>query len=146
MHHQFGGTQKITFGSPGGVDSEYAAKRAAAEAQAMYIDMGVQAVQDQGTGRTFMEAHKDPVRGNVNHTIGDMQQGLNSNFSAEESTYNAPLDNPDRSTGSLAYATSSTRDPQTNPADLDQSALAARIERMAMNGSINLNPSSVFNL
>ena len=146
MHHQFGGTQKITFGSPGGVDSEYAAKRAAAEAQAMYIDMGVQAVQDQGTGRTFMEAHKDPVRGNVNHTIGDMQQGMNSNFSAESSTYNTPLENPDRQTGSMTYATSSTNDPQTDPQNLDQSALAARIQRMAENGSINLNPSSVYGL
>ena len=144
--HTYGGNQKITYGSAGGPDSEYLAKRAAAEAQAMYIDMGVQAVQDQGTGRTFMEALKDPTRGNVNHTIGDMQQGVNSNFSAGASTFNAPLDNPERSTGSLAYATSSTRDPQTNPADLNQSALVARIERMAKNGSINLNPSSVFNL
>ena len=142
----YGGTQKITFGSPGGKDSDYISKRRAAEAQAAYIDLGVRATEQQGTGATFMESRRDPYMGNVNHTIGDMQQGANSNFSAESSTYNAPLENPDRQTGSMTYATSSTNDPQTDPQDLDQSALAARIQRMAENGSINLNPSSVFNL
>ena len=142
----YGRNDKITYGSPGGLDSEYAAKRAAAEAQAMYIDMGIRGVETEGTGRTFMETKQDPYRGNVNHTIGDMQQGMNSNFSAESSTYNAPLENPDRQTGSMTYATSSTNDPQTDPQDLDQSALAARIQRMAENGSINLNPSSVYGL
>ena len=145
MHH-YGGTQKITFGSPGGPDTDYQAKLAAAQAQAAYIDMGIQSVESNGTGETFMKSRQDPTRGNINHTVGDMQQGVNSNFGAEESTYNAPLENPERSTGSLAYATSSTRDPQTNPEDLDQSALAARIERMANNGSLNLNPSSVFHI
>ena len=141
----YGGTQKITFGQ-GGSDTDYMAKRNAAMAQAAYIDMGVQAVEDQGTGRTFMQAAQDPRLGNINNTIGDMQQGMNSNFHAESSTFNAPLENPDRQTGSMTYATSSTNDPQVPPEQLDQSALAARIKRMAENGSINLNPSSVYNL
>lgn len=141
----YGGTQKITFGQ-NGMDSEYMGKRNAALAQAAYIDMGVQAVQDEGTGRTFMQSAQDPRLGNINNTIGDMQQGMASNFSARTSNFNAPLENPKRQTGSLAYATSSTNDPQVDPAQLDQSALAARIKRMAENGSLNLNSSSVFNL
>jgi len=142
----YGGTQKITFGSPGGADSEYLSKRRAAEAQAAYMDLGIRAVEEQGTGDMFMKSRKDASFGNVNHSVGDMQQGANSNFSAEGSTYNAPTENYDRQTGSLAYATSSTNDPQTDPQDLDQSALAARIQRMAENGSINLNSNSVFNI
>ena len=145
MHH-YGGTQKITFGSPGGPDSEYAAKLAAAQAQAAYIDMGVQAVQDEGTGRTFMQSHQDPVFGNINHTVGDMQQGLGSNFSLTLDPFNAPLQNPERSTGSMINGTSSTVDPQTNPSELDSTALVSRINQMARQGRINLNPSSVYGL
>ena len=141
-----GGTQKVTFGSAGGNDPEYMAKLRAAEAQAMYLDMGVQAVENAGTGNSFMKSAHDPRIGNINNTIGDMQQGSNSNFSAESSTYNAPLENPDRQTGPMTYATSSTNDPQTPPEGLDETALQARIRRMAENGSINLNPSSVFNI
>ena len=141
-----GGTQKVTFGSPGGNDSEYLAKMRAAQAQAMYLDMGVQAVENAGTGNSFMKPAQDPKFGNINNTIGDMQQGMNSNFSAESSTYNAPLENPDRQTGSMTYATSSTNDPQTPPEGLDETALQARIRKMAEGGSINLNPSSIFNL
>ena len=141
----YGGTQKITFGQ-NGADSDYLEKRNAALAQAAYIDMGVQAVQDEGTGRTFMQSAQDPRLGNVNNTIGDMQQGIGSNFSAESSTFNRPLENPRRQTGSLTYATSSTNDPQVPPEQLDQSALQARIKRMAENGSLSLNPSSVYSL
>ena len=46
----------------------------------------------------------------------------------------------------MTYATSSTNDPQTPPEGLDETASQARIRRMAENGSINLNPSSVFNI
>ena len=140
------GTQKITFGGSDGPDSEYLSKLRAAEAQAAYIDMGVQGVANEGTGRAFMIPKRDPMMGNVNYTVGDMQQGMNSNFSANQSNYNAPLENPDRQTGSMTYATSSTNDPQVDPEELDSSALTARIKNMACNGSLNLNPSSVYGI
>ena len=141
----YGGTPKITFGHNGN-DTDYMAKRNAAMAQAAFLDMGVRSVEDAGTGATFMQSQRSPIYGNVNETVGDVSQGANSNFSAESETYNAPLSNPDRQTGTLEYATSSTNDPQVDPEGLDESALASRLRRMAENGSINLNPSSVYNI
>ena len=141
----YGGTQKITFGQ-GGDDSDMMAKRNAAMAHAAYLDMGINAVGAEGVGNTFMKPAQSPIYGNVNETEGDLSQGMNSNFGAPESTYNAPLENPDRQTGSMMYFTSNTNDPQTPPEQLDTSAVEARIRRMAANGSINLNPRSVFNI
>ena len=144
----YGGTPKISLGQKR--DTDYEAKRNAAMAQAAYLDMGVSMGRDMvgadGVGNSFMKATQSPVYGNVNTTEGDLSQGANSNFTAGSDTYNAPLANPDRQTGTLDYATSSTNDPQTDPEGLDNSALAARIQRMAEGGSINLNPSSVYNI
>lgn len=143
-----GGTQKISLGH--NRDTDYEAKRNAAMAQAAYLDMGVgmgvDMVSGEGVGNTFMKPAQSPIYGNINETEGDLSQGANSNFSAESSNFNAPLENPDRQTGSMTYVTSSTNDPQTDPQQLDSSAVEARIRRMAANGSINLNPRSVFNL
>ena len=58
----YGGTQKVTFGSAGGNDPEYMAKLRAAEAQAMYLDMGVQAVENAGTGNSFMKSAQDQAQ------------------------------------------------------------------------------------
>ena len=144
----YGGTPKISLGQKR--DTDYEAKRNAATAHAAYLDMGVSMGRDMvgsdGVGNSFMKAMQSHVYGNVNATEGDLSQGANSNFTARSDTYNAPLANPDRQTGTLDYATSSTNDPQTDPEGLDNSALAARIQRMAEGGSINLNPSSVYNI
>ena len=144
----YGGTPKISLGQKR--DTDYEAKRNAAMAQAAYLDMGVSMGRDMvgsdGVGNSFIKATQSPVYGNVNATEGDLSQGANSNFTAKSENFNAPLSNPDRQTGTLDYATSSTNDPQTDPEGLDNSALAARIQQMAAGGNINLNPSSVFNI
>ena len=141
----YGGTQKITIGA-NGADTDFVAKRNAALAQAAFLDMGVKSVEGAGTGATFMLPEKSPQYGNVNDTTGDVIAGARSEFSQPGDTFSMPLGNSDNRSGSLAMGTSSTNDPQVNPSELDESALAARIRRMGENGSINLNPSSVYGL
>ena len=141
----YGGTQKITIGA-NGADTDFVAKRNAALAQAAFLDMGVKSVEGAGSGSTFMMPERSPQYGNINDTTGDVIQGAASNFSQPGDTFGMPLENVERQTGSLSVGTSSTNDPQTQPDQLDESALQARIRRMGENGSINLNPSSVYGL
>ena len=146
----YGGTQKITFGSPGGRDTDYEAKRAAAQAQAAFLDLGIDAADAVGAGDTFMAPHKSQTYGNVNHTVADVIQGDPSNFAYEDTGFNMPLHNPQKQTGvyepSQGIANSSSLDPQVDPSSLGESALMSRIARMAEQGNINLNAPSVFNL
>ena len=46
----FSGTPKVTFGRKGGPDPEYASKLKSAEAQAKYLNMGIQPVDGRGVG------------------------------------------------------------------------------------------------
>lgn len=141
------GTQKITFGRPGGPDSEYQSKKRAAEQQARYLDLGVDLTEAEGVGQTFMKAYQDPEYGNINSTTGDMIEGINSNFTLEDSPANAPLLNPKMSTGSVDFETSSTINPQTDPQDLDTSALEEKMDLYRKGAArTGLNPTSIYRL
>ena len=76
-----------------------------------------------------------------------MIEGKNSNFTLEDSPGNMPLFNPKMQTGSIEFETSSTVDPQTDPQELDTSALENKM-KMYQRGAARtgLNPSSVYRL
>ena len=141
----YGGTQKITFGRPGGPDSEFDQKRAAAVAQAQYLNLGIDAVENAGTGAVFMRSQRDNQYGNVNETIGDMNDP-EGGFSMKDSPFNAPLED-NTTSGDLSLGTSSTVDPHVNPDGLEMSALEDRLR--TIQGGLErtgLNPRSIFKI
>lgn len=144
----FSGTPKITFGRPGGPDPEYASKLKSAEQQARFLDLGIGAVGQEGAGRTFVRSSQDPKYGNINNTVGDVIEGSDSNFSQEDTPFNAPLDNTTHQTGSIRNENSQTTDPQNSPDELDFSGLERKLDfyRNAADRQGGLNPSSIYDI
>ena len=120
-------------------DGDYEAQKRAALAQSRRNDFaqGIQTVQLEGIGRTT-KGSRDNL-GAVNKMTNELVQGQNSGYSAQDVPGNAPLANPQRTTGNVDLGISATKIPQQDPEEMSTAALDAKLATMARGGMQNLN-------
>lgn len=132
------GTQKIEFGRNRDTDYDMKLRAAMAQSQKNSYIQGVQEAMGDGSLGDAIADTRD-IRGNVNRMPNQFIQGGESDFAGNDVPGNAPITNPNARTGILDLETSSTKLPQTDPADFETSALDERLSRMAKGGMHNLN-------
>ena len=136
------GAPKITMNSR---DSDYEGKLRAAKAQAdgNQFVMGVQDVLEEGPGQAIKGSRT--AYGAPTVMPNELMQGNSSNFAQKSDTANAPLDNPENTTGNVALSTSSTEFADTDQETFQTDALERRlnmISRAAGNANNGLNDRS----
>ena len=113
---------------------DYESQKRAALAQAgenAYIQ-GVQSVMQEGVGTAIQNTRTK--YGNSNLMTNQVVGGQNSNYAAEDSPGNQPLEDLPNQTGSMLTEASSTNVPQQDPNQMETDALERRLSMMARGG------------
>lgn len=141
--HLGAGTQKLTVGKRRGAEEAYGEHKASALAAAQNMGhiMGIQHVQDSGSGQ-FSKESRDPLYGNVNTTMQRVRDGEASNFQQADNPANIAPADPVNQTGFQKTGASATATPQQDPAVFETDALQKRLAMYAglmPQGAANLN-------
>ncbi len=127
-----GGTQKLTMNSQ---ENDYQQKLRQAQAQAdgnPYV-AGIQEVFNKGAGEASKESRNQ--YGNVNLMPQEVLEGSFTNFAQKDAPANAPMADSMNQTGTLEFASSMTKQANSEPEEMATDVLDKRLQMYAKAGS-----------
>jgi hypothetical protein len=127
-----GGTQKLTMNSQ---ENDYRQMLRQAQAQAdgnPYV-AGIQEVFDKGAGEASKESRNQ--YGNVNLMPQEVLEGSFTNFAQKDAPSNAPMADSMNQTGTLDFASSMTKQANSEPEEMATDVLDKRLSMYAQAGS-----------